>query len=94
MDSNFFCTLLEELKGKDFLFYASAIAAIFSLSGAFLNARKKWYSFVIWALANIFWVVYDFSIGAYFQSLLFTSYLFMNLYGLYCWKFKKIEFED
>ncbi|MDR1560913.1 MAG: nicotinamide mononucleotide transporter family protein [Holosporaceae bacterium] len=75
----------------DFLFYASAVAACVSLTGAFFNARRKWYSFVIWALANVFWVIYDLSVGAYFQAALFGCYLSMNVYGLYCWKFKKIE---
>lgn len=74
---------------RDFLFYASAIVACVSLTGAFLNAHKKWYSFAIWASANIFWVIYDVAIEAYFQAVLFGCYLFMNLYGLYNWKFKE-----
>lgn len=79
---------------KDPMFQASLGAAIFSLTGAFLNARKKWYSFAVWAAANMFWLVYDFRIGAYFQSLLFTCYLFMNVYGFYCWKMKDLKFDN
>lgn len=73
----------------NFMFWASSIAACVSLTGACLNAHKKWYSFVVWACANIFWLIYDLSVGAYFQSALFGAYLSMNVYGLYCWKFKK-----
>ena len=79
----------------DFMFWASSVAACISLTGAYLNANKKWYSFVVWAAANLFWLVYDFSVGAYFQSALFATYLAMNVYGLYCWKFcKNNEIDD
>lgn len=63
--------------------------ACISLTGAFLNARQKWYSFLIWMVANIFWIVYDLYNGCYAQAALFTAYLSMNVYGLYCWKVKK-----
>jgi nicotinamide riboside transporter PnuC len=72
----------------DFLFYASAVAACVSLVGAYLNAKKNLYSFIIWSVANIFWVIYDLSVGAYFQAALFVCYLSMNIYGFYCWKVK------
>ena len=78
----------------DFLFWASSVVACMSLTGAFLNANKKWYSFVVWAIANLFWVVYDFTVGAYFQSALFLAYLSMNAYGLYQWKYKKQDSAD
>lgn len=94
MISNLLSAALAELQSKDAMFFASSIAALFSLSGAFLNARQKWYSFLVWGVANMFWLVYDFVIGAYFQSALFACYLFTNIYGLYCWKFKNTDNES
>ncbi len=63
--------------------------ACISLTGAFLNARQKWYSFLVWMVANTFWIVYDLYNGCYAQAALFIAYLSMNVYGLYCWKFKR-----
>lgn len=63
--------------------------ACISLTGAFLNARQKWYSFLVWMVANIFWIIYDLYNGCYAQAALFMAYLSMNVYGLYCWKVKK-----
>ena len=63
--------------------------ACVSLTGAFLNARQKWYSFLVWMMANVSWIIYDVYNGCYAQAALFTAYLSMNVYGLYCWKFKK-----
>ena len=62
--------------------------ACISLTGAFLNARQKWYSFVVWMVANVSWIMYDIFNGCYAQAALFCAYLAMNVYGLYCWKFK------
>ncbi len=63
--------------------------ACVSLTGAFLNARQKWYSFLVWMVANVSWIIYDIYNGCYAQAALFVAYLSMNVYGLYCWKFKK-----
>lgn len=65
--------------------------ACISLTGAFLNARRKWYSFIVWMIANISWIMYDLYNGCYAQATLFAAYLAMNVYGLYCWKFKNTE---
>ncbi len=65
--------------------------ACISLTGAFLNARQKWYSFLVWMIANVSWIVYDLYNGCYAQAALFFAYLAMNIYGLYCWKFKTSE---
>ncbi len=65
--------------------------ACISLTGAFLNARQKWYSFLVWMIANISWIIYDVYNGCYAQAALFCAYLAMNVYGLYCWKFKSTK---
>jgi len=62
--------------------------ACVSLTGAFLNARRKWYSFFVWMVANVSWIIYDVYNGCYAQAALFFAYLSMNMYGIYCWKFK------
>lgn len=77
--------ILSSLSVLDILGWSTACV---SLTGAFLNARQKWYSFLVWMLANMSWIVYDIYKGCYPQAALFGAYLSMNIYGLYCWKFK------
>lgn len=70
------------------------VTAGISLTGAFFNANRKWYSFLIWMVANISWVTYDVFNKCYSQAALFSAYLLMNIYGLYCWKIKKSKLKD
>jgi nicotinamide riboside transporter PnuC len=42
-------------------------------------------------IANISWIIYDVYNGCYAQATLFCAYLAMNVYGLYCWKFRTSE---
>lgn len=79
---NFSCSTIELL---------GWCTACISLTGAFLNARQKWYSFLVWMIANISWIIYDVYNGCYAQATLFCAYLAMNVYGLYCWKFRTSE---
>ena len=81
--------IIETLSSATALDLLGWCTACVSLTGAFLNARRKWYSFLVWMAANISWVIYDIYKGCYPQAALFTAYLSMNIYGLYCWKFKK-----
>ncbi len=60
-----------------------------SLVGVVLNIKKKTECFVIWLVTNASWTVYDFSIGAYAQSFLFSIYTVLAVYGLYEWRKKK-----
>ena len=69
---NFSCSTIELL---------GWVTACISLTGAFLNARQKWYSFLVWMVANVSWIIYDLYNGCYAQAALFFAYLAMNIYG-------------
>lgn len=57
-----------------------------SLIGVVLNIKKYRAGFMVWTVTNSYWAVYDFSIGAYAQSALFTVYLVLALWGLWEWR--------
>lgn len=65
------------------------LLAALSLVGVWLNIKKKSTCFIIWLATNASWTIYDFSIGAYAQSVLFFIYTILAVYGLYEWKYKK-----
>ena len=56
-----------------------------SLIGTVLNIKKNKACFMIWAITNAFWAVYDFNIGAYAQAALFATYFCLALWGLWEW---------
>lgn len=60
-----------------------------SLIGTWLNIKKQSMCFGIWCITNASWTMYDFTIGAYAQSILFLIYTLLAIYGLYEWKYKK-----
>ena len=62
------------------------ITAGASLVGTVLNIKKHRACFLIWAGTNAFWAAYDFNIGAYAQSALFTVYFLLALWGLREWR--------
>ena len=49
------------------------------------NVRGQW----LWAFANVGWVTYDISVGAYSQASLFGVYFFMSVWGIYAWTKEK-----
>ena len=63
----------------------SWVVTVMSIVGVVLNIKKKKSCFVIWSGTNGFWAVYDFYIGAYAQSALFTVYFVLAIYGLIEW---------
>lgn len=87
--NNLISVAVSYLQSCSFIEILGSITACISLTGAFLNANRKWYSFLVWMTANISWIIYDIYKEAYSQAGLFSAYLLMNIYGLYCWKFKK-----
>ena len=64
----------------------SWIVAGLSLTGTWLNIKKRRVCFVIWAFTNGFWVIYDLTIGAYAQAALFAVYFGLAIYGLREWR--------
>jgi len=63
----------------------SWIFAALSVTGTWLNIKKRRVCFIIWGFTNGFWFVYDMAIGAYAQSALFAVYFILALRGLWEW---------
>jgi membrane protein implicated in regulation of membrane protease activity len=61
--------------------FVSGIALI----GILFNIKKDSRCFLIWVFTNAFWCVYDWSIGAKAQSLLFLIYFILSIVGLVKW---------
>jgi nicotinamide riboside transporter PnuC len=57
-----------------------------SLFATILNIKKQRICFVIWLFTNSLWCIYDFSIGAYAQSVLFFAYVCLAIWGILEWK--------
>jgi nicotinamide riboside transporter PnuC len=62
------------------------IITIASLTGVIANIYKKQWCFIIWSITNSFWCIYDYTKGAYSQSILFFVYLLLALWGLWKWR--------
>lgn len=65
------------------------IFSIISLLGTILNSNMNKYGNFIWIFTNMFWLIYDFSIGAYAQSLLYFIYFLLAIYGFIKWSMKE-----
>lgn len=59
---------------------------IASLLGVVLNIYKRKECFIIWGITNFVWMIYDWSIGAREQSVLFGVYFVLAIWGLYKWR--------
>jgi len=57
-----------------------------SVVGVVLNIKKKRICFVIWLCTNSLWCMYDFWMGAYAQSALFSVYVVLAIWGIIAWK--------
>jgi len=58
------------------------------LAGTVLNVKKKRLCFVLWAVGNIAWLIYDIASGLYSRALLDAVQLGFAVWGLYEWKKK------
>lgn len=65
------------------------IVTLISLFGTILNSQRNKWSQVLWAFSNLYWVVYDFKIGAYEQGTLFLAYFILAIRGLIVWTKKE-----
>jgi len=61
------------------------IATIFSLIGVFLNAYQIIWCWLIWIIANSIWIFWAVKKKEWAQVLLWTIFIFANLYGWYMW---------
>lgn len=64
------------------------VMSVIALVGTVLNAEKVRAGFWFWLISNLFWAIYDFSIGAYAQSALFAVYTALAIRGLIVWQQK------
>ena len=56
-----------------------------ALVGVVLNIKKKQACFFVWLVTNSLWCIYDYSIGAYAQSVLFMVYTLLAIWGIVEW---------
>ena len=61
------------------------VITILSITGIILNIHKRKECFIIWAVTNFSWMIYDFHIKAYEQSFLFLIYFLLAIWGLIKW---------
>ncbi len=66
----------------------SWILTVISLYGAYLNVKKHWMGFFLWAIVDVLWALYDFWIGEYAQSFLFMCFFGLATWGALKWKSK------
>lgn len=61
------------------------VITVGSIVGVVLNIRKRRAGFAVWMVTNAGWVVYDVSIGAYEQALVFAVYFGCAVWGWVSW---------
>ena len=57
-----------------------------SIAGAFLNSRKRIEGFYIWTVGNTGWILWSLYHEIYFQTILWSVYLGLTVYGIYQWR--------
>ena len=62
------------------------IVAVISLIATVLNIQKKTICFYMWCGTNSFWAIHNYQIGEYAQSVIFTVYTALAIYGVYQWR--------
>ena len=68
------------------MFDWSILITIASIIGTIANIYKKRWCFIIWLFTNGFWCIYDISIGAYSQAILFAVYFMLAIHGSIKWR--------
>lgn len=63
----------------------SWILVALSLAGNVFVVRKNVTGQWLWAISNLGWIIFDFSIGAYSQAFLFMVYFGMCVWGIVAW---------
>jgi nicotinamide riboside transporter PnuC len=70
------------------------IMASFALTGTILNIRKIRSGFLFWMISNSYWMIYNFYIKEYAQSLLYFVFLGLSFWGFFSWSTEEIEDPD
>ena len=65
------------------------IAALISLMGVVLNAKKNIWCWAIWLVSNGFWIVYSAIEGDIPSVILWSMFSLFNVYGWIQWKKEK-----
>jgi len=60
--------------------------SILIIIAVILNIKKRKESFILYGIGNIYWMMYDWYIGQYSQSILFLSLLILTIWGYIEWK--------
>lgn len=61
------------------------MASLLSLSGIILNAYHIIWCWLIWSIANIFWIYWSVRKKEWAQTVLWVSFTLANIYGWYLW---------
>jgi len=72
------------------MIFLGYFAALVSLIGIILNARKHILCWPIWLFSNALWIYYSFIEGDIPSIILWTMFSIANIYGWRTWK-KDIE---
>lgn len=64
---------------------------IASLTGVYLNVRRRWEGFAIWTVTNLSWAIIDASHGIWSQAALQSVYCGFAVYGIWSWKIRKTD---
>lgn len=72
-------------------FDLSWVLVLMSLAGNVFVIKKNVIGQWLWAIANVGWVTYDLSIGAYSQAFLFAVYFGLCVWGITEWSKKQPE---
>lgn len=67
----------------------SWVLVALSLAGNVFVIKKNVIGQWLWAMANLGWIIFDLSIGAYSQAFLFCVYLGMCAWGILAWSKKE-----
>ena len=65
------------------------IATGLSIIGVTLNIQKKVACFYFWTIANFIWIYLSYIKNDPAQTLLFTVYLILSIWGIFSWKKQK-----
>lgn len=66
----------------DFITY---FFAIINVIGTILNIKMSYWSFVLWTLCNVFWLIYDFVTRQYARIITDTVNLVTSVWGMIEW---------
>jgi len=71
--------------------FTEIIGAALALIYLILEIKQKWFFWVIGIISSAFYVFIFYKAGLFAEMGLNIYYIFMSIYGLYCWKFTLSE---